>query len=93
MHFKPKLYVTQLFVKHEHSCNNTCNKAFYQTYNKTTMCLCYRQDIRHIILHQNSRPQPLTPLLYNSKNNCITTKQHTDTTTDLAIITKRTYAK
>jgi hypothetical protein len=93
MHFKPKLYVTQLFVKHEHSCNNTCNKAFYQTYNKTTMCLCYRQDICCIILHQNSRPQPLTRLLYNSKNNYITTEQHTDTTTDLAIITKRTNAK
>jgi hypothetical protein len=35
----------------------------------------------------------MTQLLYNSKNNRITTEQHTDTIMDLAIITKRTYIK
>jgi hypothetical protein len=50
-------------------------------------------NIFRINLHQNYRPQPPTRLLYHSKNNYIATEQHTNTTTDLAIIIKRTYAK
>jgi hypothetical protein len=61
-----------------------------ETLHQTSLMLT---NILRINLHQNSRPQPLTQLLYNSKNNHITTEQHTDTTMDLAIITKRTYTK
>lgn len=35
MYLKPKPYAMRFFLKHEHSYNNTCNKAFHQTYNKT----------------------------------------------------------
>lgn len=57
---------------------------------KTSLMLT---NILRINLHQNSRLQPSTRLLYNSKNNYIATEQQTDMTMDLAIITKRTYTK
>jgi predicted transcriptional regulator len=50
-------------------------------------------NILRINLPQNSRLQPPTRLLYNSKNNYIAMEQYTNTTTDLAIIIKRTSAK
>lgn len=50
-------------------------------------------NILRINLPQNSRLQPPTQLLYNSKNNYIATEQYTNTTTDLAIIIKCTSAK
>jgi hypothetical protein len=61
-----------------------------ETLHQTSLMLT---NILHINLHQSSSPQPMTQLLYNSKNNRITTEQHTDTIMDLAIITKRTYIK
>jgi hypothetical protein len=62
------------------------NHRLHQTSLVLTNILC-------INLPQNSRLQHLTRLLYNSKNNYIVMEQYTNTTTDLAIIIKRTSAK